>query len=66
MHMDNKHSSGLQAVKAIFWAFFGVRKGRDHAADMAKLTPKQIILAGIIGGVIFVMMLVLLVKLVTS
>ncbi|MBB5018192.1 hypothetical protein HNQ59_001477 [Chitinivorax tropicus] len=64
--MDEQQQRGFQAVKAIFWAFFGVRKGRDHAQDMAKLTPRQIILAGIIGGLIFVMTLVVVVRLVTS
>ncbi len=27
--------SFVQTVKAVFWSFFGVRKGRDHDRDMA-------------------------------
>ncbi|MEW9897250.1 DUF2970 domain-containing protein [Chitinivorax sp. PXF-14] len=56
----------LQAIKAIFWAFFGIRKRQDHAADMSKLTPRQIIIAGLIGGLIFVLSLVTLVRLIAG
>ena len=53
----------LQAAKAVFWAFFGVRRGKDHAA--VKLTPLQIIAAGVIGAALFVITIVSVVQLVT-
>ena len=55
----------LAAAKAVFWAFFGVRRRGDHARDLATLTPVQIIVTGIIAGVLFVLSLVLLVGWIT-
>ena len=54
----------LKAALAVFWSFFGVRKRRDYDADAQSLTPAQVIIAGLIGGVAFVLTLVLLVYLV--
>ena len=56
----------LQAAKAVFWAFFGIRKQKDYDADAASLTPVQVIIAGIIGAALLVAGLLLLVKFVTS
>lgn len=56
----------LAAAKAIFWAFFGVRRRGDHAQDLATLTPVQVIVTGIIAGVLFVLSLVLLVGWITG
>ena len=53
----------LKAVLAVFWSFFGVRKRRDYDADAQSLTPAQIIIAGLIGGAVFVLTLLLLVYL---
>jgi hypothetical protein len=49
-------------MKAVFWSFFGVRKGRDYARDAASLNPVHVIVAALIGVVIFIGVLVLLVK----
>jgi hypothetical protein len=51
----------LKAALAVFWSFFGVRKRRDYDADAQNLTPAQIIIAGLIGGVVFVLTMLLLV-----
>lgn len=56
----------LQAAKAVFWAFFGIRKQKDYDADAVALTPVQVIVAGIIGAALLVIGLLLLVKFVTS
>jgi hypothetical protein len=53
----------LKAALAVFWSFFGVRKRRDYDADAQSLTPAQIIIAGLIGGLVFVLTMVLLVYL---
>ncbi|MDR3400033.1 MAG: DUF2970 domain-containing protein [Pandoraea sp.] len=55
--------SFVQTINAVFWSFFGVRKGRDHDRDMAQLNPVHLIIAGLIGGILFVVALVLLAKL---
>ena len=54
----------LKAALAVFWSFFGVRKRRDYDADAKSLTPAQIIIAGLMGGVAFVLTMLLVVYLV--
>ncbi|MEW5965667.1 MAG: DUF2970 domain-containing protein [Pseudomonadota bacterium] len=51
----------LKAALAVFWSFFGVRKRRDYDDDAQSLTPAQVIVAGLIGGAIFVLSMLLLV-----
>ncbi|MCO4857371.1 DUF2970 domain-containing protein [Herbaspirillum huttiense F1] len=51
-------------MKAVFWSFFGVRKRKDYESDAARLNPVHVIIAGILGAVIFVTVLVSIVKLV--
>ena len=51
-----------QATKAVFWGFFGVRRGKDYESDATNLTPGQVIVAGLIGAFLFVMLLVILVS----
>jgi len=53
--------SNLKAALAVFWSFFGVRKRRDYDADAQNLTPVQIVIAGLIGGVTFVLTILLVV-----
>jgi hypothetical protein len=49
-------------MKAVFWSFFGVRKGRDYATDAASLKPVHVIIAALIGVAIFIGVLVMLVQ----
>lgn len=49
-------------MKAVFWSFFGVRKRRDYENDAQQLNPVHVIIAGILGAVIFVVTLLLIVK----
>ncbi len=49
-------------VKAVFWSFFGVRKRSDYEQDAQHLNPVHVIVAGLIGAVIFVVTLILIVK----
>lgn len=55
-------SNFMRAARTIFWAFFGVRRGRHNEFDVAKLKPAQIVLAGILGGAVFVLLLLALVR----
>ncbi len=48
----------FQTLKAVSWGMFGVRKGSGYQEDMAKLNPVHLVIAGLIGGVIFVVALV--------
>ncbi len=53
------------AFKAVFWSFFGVRKGSDYDADAERLKPQHVILAGIASAVVLVLVLLAIVQLVT-
>ena len=57
-----RKGSFLQTVKAVAWSFFGVRRGSGYEQDISKLNPIHVIVAGIIGGVVFVIALLLIVR----
>jgi len=42
-----------KAFVAVFWAFFGVRKGEDHKRDLASLKLSHVVIAGILGALFF-------------
>jgi len=62
---DRKASFGA-TMKAVFWSFFGVRRRCDYEHDAARLNPVHVIIAGVLGAVIFVTVLVVVVKLVVA
>ena len=59
-------ASPLQVAKAVFWSFFGVRRRAEHERDVAQIKPVQVVIAGFLGALIFVLGLVLLVKFIVS
>ena len=50
----------FQTLKAVLWGFLGVRKNKGYNDDIAQLNPVHIIIAGLLGGIIFVVGLVLI------
>lgn len=56
--------NNLKAALAVFWSFLGVRKRRDYDSDAQDLTPAQVVIAGLIGGVTFILTILLVVYLV--
>jgi Protein of unknown function (DUF2970) len=59
-------ASPLQVAKAVFWSFLGVRRRAEHERDVARIKPVQVVIAGLVGALIFVFSLVLLVKFILS
>ena len=57
-----KQGSHLQAALAVFWSFFGIRKRQHYDADAEHLKPAQVIIAGLVGAVIFVGVMLLVVN----
>ena len=53
-------------MKAVFWSFFGVRKRKDYEHDSANLNPVHVIIAGLIGALLFIGMLIVAVKFAVS
>jgi len=66
MGIPKKRATPLQVAKTVFWSFFGVRKRAEYENDAVTLTLLQVVIAGIIGAVIFVLSLVMLVRYIIS
>jgi Protein of unknown function (DUF2970) len=49
-----KPASNLQVFKAVLWGLLGVRQHSGYASDAAKITLKQAVVAGLVGGLMFV------------
>ncbi len=52
--LPNKQASNLQVFKAVLWSMLGVRQQSGYEDDAAKISLKQAVVAGLIGGLIFV------------
>ena len=61
-----KKSSFLQSMIAVMWAFLGVRKKSGLQDVVASLSFIHIIIAGVLGALIFMSVLLLIVKAVVS
>jgi hypothetical protein len=55
----------LGALKAVFWAFLGIRRGAAARSDLASLKPWQVLVAGVMGAALFVTAIVSLVHVIT-
>ena len=58
--------SFLQTVQAVAWSFLGIRKRAGYERDVQRLNPVHVILAGIIGAILFIVALVAVVGWVVS
>jgi hypothetical protein len=52
----------LRTVKAVAWAFLGIRKNSDYQQDLGKLNPFHIIAVALVGVAVFVGGLIALVN----
>jgi len=57
-----RKGSFVRTMKAVAWSFFGVRKGRDLEKDVDQLNPVHLVIAGVIGALVFIGALLLLVN----
>jgi len=55
----------LQVAGAVFWSFFGVRKGRHMLQDTVTIKPLHVIVVGLLSGLAFVLALIALVTFIT-
>lgn len=53
--IEEEKASLFQLVKMVLWTMIGVRGQKGYENDIAKIKPKQAIIAGIIGAIIFVL-----------
>lgn len=63
-NVTNKETASLfQVIKAVLWSMIGIRGQSGYENDVQNITPKQAIIAGIIGAIIFVLTVLTLVNL---
>ena len=69
MNAPNKktNKAGFFTVaRAVFWSFLGIRRRQDYESDAASISLKQVVIAGIIGGIVFVAGVVVLVRVIVA
>jgi len=54
--------SFFATIKAVLWSFIGIRKKSAYEEDAAKLNPIYVIIAGVLGAIIFITTLLIIVK----
>jgi hypothetical protein len=57
-----KSASLLQVVGAVFWSFFGIRKGDAMSRDMGNIKPLHVIVVGVVLAAVLVFCLLALVR----
>jgi len=62
---ERKQATLRQVASAVFWSFFGVRKGRDMLRDETTINPFHVVIVGLLAGLLFVLALVGLVTVIT-
>lgn len=62
----SEKASLWQVIKAVFWSFVGIRKKSDLEKDAEMIRPSQVVIGGLIGGLFFVVSILLVVKWITS
>jgi uncharacterized membrane protein len=58
----NQTAGIFELAATIFWSFLGVRKRSDYEQDAVRISLKQVVVAGVIGGILFVVGVIFLVK----
>lgn len=56
--ITKQKASVFQIAKAVMWSMLGVRQQKGYEDDTAKITLKQAVVAGLIGGFIFVVSMI--------
>jgi hypothetical protein len=54
-----------QVVGAVFWSFFGVRKGKHMEQDAVTIRPLHLVLVGLLSALVLVLALIGLVTFIT-
>lgn len=55
-----------KTAKAVMWSFFGIRKKSEYEKDAAQLNPVHVLIAGVIGVLIFIATLLTIVHFVVA
>ena len=55
-----------RSIVAVSWSFIGIRKNSEFQEDLAHITPLHVLGVGLVGGLLFVIGLILVVNLVVA
>lgn len=61
-----RKASFAQTARAVAWSFLGIRRSSGLEEDVKKLNPVHVVVAGVLGAVLFIVLLVVLVHYVVS
>ena len=61
---EPKNATLAQVAGAVFWSFFGVRKGKSMQRDAVTIKPLQVVVAGVALAALIVFALLALVRVV--
>lgn len=56
----------LRSIVAVLWSFIGIRKDSEFQEDLAHITPLHVLGVGLVGGLLFVIGLIVVVNLVVT
>jgi hypothetical protein len=56
--------SFFRTFKMVAWSFLGIRKRSEFHKDVAQVNPVQVVVVGVVSGVLFVIGLVVVVNLI--
>lgn len=56
----------LRSIVAVLWSFIGIRKDSEFQEDLAHITPLNVLGVGLVGGMLFVIGLIVVVNLVVT
>jgi len=59
---EPRQASLIQVAGAVFWSFFGVRKGKHMQRDAAAVKPLQVVIMGVLLAAVIVFALLALVR----
>ena len=58
----SRKGSWLRTVRAVAWAFIGLRKGSEYRKDLESINPLHIIAIALLGFVLLVLLLIAVVN----
>lgn len=61
---EEKKAGPLAVIKAVLWSFLGIRRGAEHEADMRRLKPVHVLVAGVIAAAVFILTIITVVRVV--
>jgi len=61
-----RHAGFWPTLRAVLWSFFGVRRRQAYLEDAGSLNPLAVVLAGVLAGAVFVVLIVIAVQVVLA